>query len=332
MPANKKNWIDFAALKRNVSFLTILEHYGLVKQFKRKGDKLTGPCPLHHGNSPTACHIDLKKGAYKCFTRCKSMGLRGGGNIIDFVADMEKFGLREDGIKRAADFILNIIGQGASPVPAGAPRPEPHKPEEAPENKPLAFELHLVAKHPYFEQRGLTPETVKRFGLGLAEKGLMKGRICIPIHDHRGNLVAYAGRALDEQTAKSEGKYKLPANFHKLQVLYNYHRAKDFPTLIIVEGFFDCFRVHQAGFPNVCALMGTAMSDRHQELILKTFQQVVVMLDNDPAGKSGTKDILNRLYDKIFLRVVKLEGFKGATQPDQLSEKELAASLAFLKA
>lgn len=332
MPANKKNWVDFAALKRNVSFLTILEHYRLVDGFKRKGDKLTGPCPLHHGNSSTACHIDLKKGAYKCFTRCKAMGLRGGGNILDFVADMEKYGLGEDGIKRAADLIMEIIGRGSASVPPGAPNPEPHKPEETPENKPLAFELHLVAKHPYFEQRGLTSETVKHFGLGLAEKGMMKGRICIPIHDHRGDLVAYAGRALDEQTATNEGKYKLPPNFHKLQVLFNYHHAKDFPTVIIVEGFFDCFKVYQAGFLNVCALMGTAMSDFHAALILKTFTQVVLMLDNDPAGKRGTRDILNRLYDKIFVRVVKLGGFKGASQPDQLSERELAASLAFLKA
>ena len=326
MPADKKNWVDFAALKRNVSFLTILEHYGLVKQFKRKGDKLIGPCPIHHGDSPTAFHIDLKKGAYNCFTGCKS-----GGNILSFVARMEKYGLGEDGIKRAADLILDITGQSPAPVPAGAPRPEPRKPEAESENKPLAFSLHLVAEHPYFEARGLKAETVNHFGLGLAEKGLMKGRICIPIHDHRGSLVAYAGRALDEQAAKTEGKYKLPANFHKLQVLFNYHRAKDFPTVIIVEGFFDCFKVHQAGFPNVCALMGTALSEAHEKLILASFRQVVVMLDNDAAGKSGTREILNRLYKKVFVRVVGLEGFKSASQPDQLSEEELAASLAFLK-
>jgi len=332
MPSKeKKNWVDFAALKRNVSFLTILEHYGLVDCFKRKGDTLVGACPIHKGDSKTACHIDLKKNAYKCFTRCKSMGLRGGGNIIDFVADMERFGLREDGIKRAGDLIVKIIGQGANSLPPSAPKPEPHKPEEQAENKPLAFALHLKGEHPYFEARGISAETVALFGLGLAEKGMMKGRICIPIHDRLGNLVAYAGRALDAQIAEEEGKYKLPANFHKLQVLFNYHRAKDFPTLIIVEGFFDCFKVHQAGFPNVCALMGTAMSNFHEQLILKSFRQVVLMLDNDPAGKRGTKDILNRLYDKIFVRVVELGGLKEASQPDQLSEGELVASLAFIK-
>lgn len=332
MPATKnKNWVDFEALKRNVSFLTILEHYGLVGHFKQRGNKLTGKCPIHKGDSSTSCHIDLEKGAYHCFTRCKSMGLRGGGNILDFVADMEKFGLGQEGIKRAAKLIAEFTGQGTVPLPVGAPRPAPHKPEPSPENKPLAFSLHLKTDHPYFEERGITPETVELFGLGLAEKGMMKGRIAIPIHDHYGSLVAYAGRALDAKSAEEGGKYKLPANFHKMQVLYNYHRAKDFPTLILVEGFFDCFKVHQAGFPNVCALMGTAMSDFHQELILKTFERVVVMLDNDPAGKQGTKDILNRLYSKIFIRVVELDNNKEASQPDQLSESELAASLAFIK-
>lgn len=332
MPATKnKNWVDFEALKRNVSFLTILEHYGLVGHFKQRGNKLTGKCPIHKGDSSTSCHIDLEKGAYHCFTRCKSMGLRGGGNILDFVADMEKFGLGQEGIKRAAKLISEFAGQGTVPLPADAPRPAPHKPEPAPENRPLAFSLHLKTDHPYFEDRGITLETVKLFGLGLAEKGMMKGRIAIPIHDHRGSLVAYAGRALDTQSAEDGGKYKLPANFHKMQVLYNYPRAKDFPTLIIVEGFFDCFKVHQAGFPNVCALMGTAMSDFHESLILQSFKQVVLMLDNDPAGKRGTRDILNRLYSKIFIRVVGLDNNKEASQPDQLSEAELAASLAFIK-
>ena len=131
----------------------------------------------------------------------------------------------------------------------------------------MAFSLHLKTDHPYFEERGITPETVELFGLGLAEKGMMKGRIAIPIHDHLSSLVAYAGRALDAQSAEEGGKYKLPANFHKMQVLYNYHRAKDFPALILVE-FFDCLKVHQAGFL-MSAPMGTAMSDFHESLIRK---------------------------------------------------------------
>lgn len=323
----KKNWVDFKAIKQNISFLTILQYYGLVDRFKRKGETLVGPCPIHKGDSKTAFHIDLKKGAYKCFTRCKSMGLRGGGNIIDFVADMERFGLKEDGIKKAADLIVKIIGHEAGPQQAGAPKPEPHKPEAFEENKPLTFILKLDPKHPYLAGRGLVPETIVEFGLGFCDRGLMKGRVCVPIHDDQGNLVAYAGRAIDDRAAKEEGKYKLPSNFHKSLVLFNYHRISDFNTIILVEGFFDCFKVHQSGFKAVCALMGTSMSDFQEKLILERFKSVVLMFDNDPAGKKCTKDVLNRLYDKIFVRVAQL-GDK--TQPDELSEGELKEILSFL--
>ena len=77
--------------------------------------------------------------------------------------------------------------------------------------------------------------------------------------------------------------------------------------------------------------MGTAMSDFQAALILQNFKQVVIMLDNDQAGVQATRDILNRLYDKIFVRVVKLDEIKEASQPDQLGADELASLLAFLK-
>jgi len=323
----KSDWVDFAALKQNVSFLTILEHYGVLDRFKRKGDTLTGPCPIHKGDSKTAFHVDLAKGVYKCFTRCKALGFRGGGNIIDFVADMEHFGLKADGIKKAADLIVVIVGHNPMPSSQEKTKPQSHKPEAPEENKPLTFTLTLDPAHPYLAERKLTTETIATFGLGYCLRGTMKNRICIPIHDPQGSLVAYAGRAIDSETAEAEGKYRLPANFHKQQVLFNYHRVRAYSTIVLVEGFFDCFLVHQAGFPNVCALMGTALSDLHERLILERFKQVVLMFDSDPAGKQCTRDALNRFYDEIFVRVARPG---SAKQPDQLTEGELKDILSFL--
>ncbi|MBN1930742.1 MAG: hypothetical protein JW786_03945 [Desulfobacterales bacterium] len=59
LKSKPKGWIDFSAIKQNVLFLTILEHYGLVDTFKRQGFKLVGPCPIHKGDSKSAFHIDL---------------------------------------------------------------------------------------------------------------------------------------------------------------------------------------------------------------------------------------------------------------------------------
>jgi DNA primase len=316
------SWLDFSAIKQNISFLTILEHYGILDTFKQKGDNLVGPCPIHKGDSKTAFHIDLTKKVYKCFSRCRSMGFKGGGNIIDFVAEMERTGTRPQDIKKAAELILEWT-QGLE-ITEGGKGEAPERAGEFKENKPLTFQLHLDSDHEYLKQRDITKETIDCFGIGLANKGIMNGRVCIPIHDDKGNLVAYVGRAIDKKTIEEEGKYKLPTGFHKSQILYNLNRVEKGGSVILVEGFFDCFKIHQAGFPNVCALMGSSMSEFQEQFILKNFKHVALMFDGDPAGKEVTKDVLNRLYDKLFIRAVHLD--EGA-QPDQLSDEKIRTML-----
>ena len=90
----------------------------------------------------------------------------------------------------------------------------------------------------------------------------MHDRIVIPIHNSEGELVAYAGRSIDG----SEPRYKFPAGFHKSLELFNLHRVKGEVSVVLVEGFFDCMKVTQAGFPCV-ALMGSTMSKAQEELL-----------------------------------------------------------------
>ena len=111
-------------------------------------------------------------------------------------------------------------------------------------------------------------------------------------------------------------------------MLFNLSRITAFPVFILAEGLFDCFRVHQSGFKSVSALMGINMSKFQDKLILECFKSLVLMLDNDPAGNECTKDILNRLYDKMFVRVVKLE---VKLQPDQMTEDDIQELLSFVK-
>ena len=84
-------------------------------------------------------------------------------------------------------------------------------------NSPLSFELKL--------DLGLTEAAIEHFGLGFAGRGVMKGRIAIPIHDEYGQLIAYAGRWAANPVPDEESRYKLPDGFHKSQVLYNLHRV-----------------------------------------------------------------------------------------------------------
>jgi DNA primase len=183
----------------------------------------------------------------------------------------------------------------------------------------------LQADHPYLAERGLTPETIAEFGVGFCGKGMMAGRIAIPIHDITGNVVAYAGRAIGDTTEETP-KYKLPPGFRKSLELFNIDRAIKEPAdmpLVIVEGFFDCMKLHQHGCHKVVALMGSTMSSAQEELIRKHINgrsQVIVMLDEDEAGQVGREDIAVRLAKFCFVKVHQFE--KPGTQPDQLPFEE----------
>jgi DNA primase len=147
----------------------------------------------------------------------------------------------------------------------------------------------------------------------------MYDRIVIPIHNREGELVAYAGRSIDG----SEPRYKFPVGFHKSLELFNLHRVRGESSIVLVEGFFDCMKVTQAGFPCV-ALMGSTMSSA-QETLLGDFGHVVVMLDGDEAGKIATEKIVDRL--QRFVYKVDLVELSDGLQPDQLLSDELCRLL-----
>ena len=170
----------------------------------------------------------------------------------------------------------------------GAHPSTPTAPGES--NRPLAFTLQGIdPHHPYLAGRGVDSNTAAHFGIGFYPgKGSMEGRIIIPIHNEEGILVAYAGRSLGQ----TEPRYKFPARFRKSLVLFNLHRAVHHgKAVIVVEGFFDCFNVYQAGFPCVVALMGCSLSHRQEALLQQHFRQVTLMLDGDNAGRrAGAAD------------------------------------------
>ena len=139
-----------------------------------------------------------------------------------------------------------------------------------------------------------------------------------PIHDERGELVAYAGRTMDGR----EPRYLFPPGFPKSQVVFNLHRAVESAArqggvAIVVEGFFDCLKVHQAGYGNVVALMGASISDRQSELLDTYFRELVVMLDGDDAGRRASR-VLAARWPAAHMAWV-----PAGWQPDQLSSEEI---------
>lgn len=140
----------------------------------------------------------------------------------------------------------------------------------------------------------------------------------IPIHNHAGDLVAYAGRSVDG----APPKYSLPPSFRKSNELFNLHRSirGRRERVVVVEGFFDCMKVHQAGYPNVVPLMGCSLSSHQADLISRCFGEAVLLLDGDEAGKQATAKIAARLSGtlSVFRAYVPI-----GRQPDELLPQEL---------
>jgi DNA primase len=332
----KSSFVDFKAIKAAIAMEQVLQHYGLLENFKRSGDTLSGPCPIHKGTNPTQFRVSISKNIWNCFSECKH-----GGNVLDFIARMEKitihaaalkaigwFNLNPDAVSEGADENENGESESNTTAPVRPARKSVPTPEPATPNPPLKFRLEkLERQHPYLAERGLTSETIIDFGVGYCAKGVMAGRIAIPIHNGEGNVVAYAGRFPGEPTGDVP-KYKLPQGFRKSQELYNIDRAaKGNPEapLVIVEGFFGCMKVHQCGHPKVVALMGSTMSEAQEALIRKyTDRQsrVIVMLDEDEAGRAGREDIAVRLSSFAFVKVHTFP--EEGCQPEQLSTVEAA--------
>ena len=310
-------WIDFAALKSQVPIRDVLEHYGFLDSLSDKGQgKLIGPCPIHGGKNRTSFSVSTEKNIFNCFGEC------GGGNVLDLVMKVEDVGIRDAGVLLCEWFELSFergdTGTSATDAPATSPAAADVDAGEV-INPSLENPLKtLQPKHAYITERGIMPGTVRSFGIGYCVRGLMKGRIAIPIHNEDGDLVAYAGRAVTEELAQEKGKYRLPNGFSKGHVVFNLNQAMQHGCdrgLVLVEGFFDCMKVHQAGFPNVVALMGSSITEAQEALLLAASDRLVLMFDGDEAGNEGLRRVYGRLRRRLFLKEVHLE---DEEQPDSL--------------
>jgi DNA primase len=335
----KSSFVDFKAVKAVITMEQVLAHYGLTDKFKRSGDSLSGPCPIHGGNNPTQFRISISKNIWNCFSECKH-----GGNVLDFIARMENVSIHAAALKAVEWFRIDLDSLNGSssgeedneteaPKKSGSSkdRPASKKPavdtERIMPNKPLTFRLDkLDPEHPYLLERRLTPETIREFGIGFCEKGMMAGRIAIPISNPEGAVVAYAGRFPGEP-AEDTAKYKLPQGFRKSLEVFNIERAIKEPEdqpLVIVEGFFGCMSIHQHGHRKAVGLMGSTMSAVQEELIRRHVSpqsQVILAFDEDEAGQAGREDIANRLVRYCFVRIQTFK--KPGTQPEDLSAEEV---------
>lgn len=338
----KSSFVDFRAVKAAITMEQVLTHYGLIDKFKRGTDSLSGPCPIHKGSNPTQFRVSLSKNVWNCFSECKH-----GGNVLDFICKMEDVSVHAAALKAIEWFNLDseaMTGgaeqesqeetspkqQASKPKPTQTQRKTTAPQENGGPNKPLKFRLEkLEREHPYLtKNRGLNLETIVDFGIGYCAKGTMAERIAIPIHNPKGEVVAYAGRFPGEPGGDTP-KYKLPQGFRKSLEVFNIDRALKEPPdkpLLIVEGFFDCMKLHEHGCKKVVALMGSTMSAAQEELIRSSItpqSHIIVMLDEDEAGIAGREDIAVRLSKFAFVKIHSFD--EPGKQPEQMEAEEVQA-------
>jgi len=345
-------YIDFAFVKENATFEQVITCYNL--KIVGKGAQRSVLCPFHRERKPS-CKIDLERKIWHCF------GCEAKGNILEFVARME--GDAED-LRAAAAKIAQICGiataaprerAGASPAREHRRKgAKPQKPKRAaprtdaaqarvevhggltdagihgaeePPNRPLTFQLKLDPAHPYLAERGLSAEVIALFGLGYCSRGSMAGRICIPIHNERGELVAYAGRWPGDDLPEGQERYRLPKNFEKSRVLFNLHRVSDAEHVVLVEGYWSVFRLHALGVP-VVGLMGWSVSADQVALLRdRGVRFVTLLLDGDDTGRRGRERVLPDLASSFFVRAPLLP---DGEKPDTMPEAELLELVHFV--
>jgi DNA primase len=203
-------------------------------------------------------------------------------------------------------------------------------------NPPIDFELkNLDSNHPYLKERGFTDETIRHFGLGFCNRGMLKSRIAIPLHDPQGRHVGYAGRLTkDEEVSDSHPKYLFPGErekngvkieFRKSHLLYNAHRIKGpVDHLFVVEGFPAIWWLWQAEYRNTMALMGAHCSEEQGKLIVdlvKPDGKVWLLPDGNEAGRQCALSAFEQIAPYRFVRWIQLSEDKQPTDfvPDELA-------------
>lgn len=314
-------------LLATVDIVDVVEKY---VPLKRSGANFVGVCPFHDDSHPSMS-VSSKLGIYHCFS-CKA-----GGNAIKFIQDYEKISFPEAVEKLAGMYNFALQYTGA-------------KVQERSEEKKVlgilnAYYQSCLYQNPaavkYLHDRGLSDQSIRKFGLGYAgasaqtirvlqneeippqdalnagavkqnERGLYASfieRITFPIYNHASKLVGFGGRTISGNPAKYVNSPQC-ALFDKSKIFYAFDLAKKSAiakkTLIITEGYMDVIMLHQAGIDNAVAVLGTALTPAHLPLIKRAELNVVLSFDGDAAGinaaiKSARLLCLNKIDSSVAI-------------------------------
>lgn len=326
----------------------IVELIGSYLELRRRGRIYTGLCPFHSEKTPSfTVYPDTQ--SFYCF------GCGAGGDAITFIKRRENIEYME-AVRLLAERAGLSMPEDVRDDATNSRRRIMEANQLAAR---FFFDmLNAQAGREargYLRRRGLSDAMIKRFGLGyapdawdtlkshlngrgfrneeLVEAGLctqakdgkgcfdfFRNRVMFPVFDLRGRVVAFSGRTLGGDTRKYLNT-RDTAVFKKSRTLYALNIAKNTDTrrIIIAEGQMDVIAVHQAGFDNAVAALGTALTDEHVRMIGQYADEVVLAYDGDEAGQRATKRAIDALRaSRLLIRVLEI---KNAKDPDEYIKK-----------
>ena len=319
---------------------------GYVK-LQRKGSSYFGLCPFHNEKSPSFS-VSPGKQMYYCF------GCGAGGNVFTFLMEYENYSFQE-AVKTLADRAGVVLPEIEYSQEAKRARDEKNAVLEV--NREAAKYYYYLLRTPegapgleYLKKRGLTAETMQRFGLGYAgrysdglyrylkkkgvsdellkKSGLMQvnekqgmydkfwNRVMFPIMDLNGKVVGFGGRVMGDAKPKYLNSPET-AVFDKSRNLYglNFARSSRKKQLLLCEGYMDVISLHQAGFTNAVASLGTALTSQHASLLKRFTDEAVLTYDSDEAGIRAALRAIPLLKEAgVTAKVLHMEPYKD---PDE---------------
>lgn len=337
----------------------IVDVVGRVVQLKKAGVNHKGLCPFHNEKTPSF-NVNEERQTYKCF------GCGESGDVISFTEKYYNLDFREACEMLAREYGIDTTGSFGS---------SEHKKELYEINRQAARFFYQAMRekinpgYAYMKDRGISEETMNRFGIGYAdgqwqslldhmeslgisrEKLMQLGlisrsgdryydkfrdRVIFPILNTGGKVIGFGGRIIGDGNPKYLNSQESDI-FQKKNNLYALNLTKSEvmkeDQIILVEGYMDVVSLYQAGVRNVCASLGTALTENQARLIKRFTRNVILSYDADEAGQNAAMRGLDILYaEDLRPKVLKVEGAKdpdeyvkknGRTAFAQLTEKAL---------
>lgn len=332
-------------LRSRADIETIISSYVNIK---RAGRISKGLCPFHGEKTPSfTVYPDTQ--SYYCF------GCGNGGDVVTFIKNIENLDYLD-----AVKFLADRVGMDVPEENSYDNTINKRRLRMLEANREAARFFHSclgtkdgAVGYQYFKNRGLSDETIKKFGLGFApdsfnaltnhlmSKGYTKdelvfanlarrsqknenniydnfrNRIMFPIIDVKGNVIAFGGRVMDD----SKPKYLNTSDtmvYKKSQGVFALNLAKKSgkDSLILCEGYMDVIALHQAGFTNAVAGLGTALTSEQASLLSRYASEIMIAYDADEAGqKAATRALQIFKNTPAKIKVLRLSGGKD---PDEI--------------